>query len=72
MVDNLIGSATRADLVASTRALDRVLQWNHYVIPNWHYNKWRMAWWSHIEHPENLSGMTPAVLDTWWMKDNKR
>jgi len=72
LVDNLIGSATRADLVASTRALDRVLQWNHYVIPNWHYNKWRMAWWSHIEHPENLSGMTPAVLDTWWMKDNKR
>jgi microcin C transport system substrate-binding protein len=68
LVDSLIASHTRAELVASTRALDRVLQWNYFVIPNWFYNKWRLAWWSHIEHPEKLSGKTPAILDTWWHK----
>lgn len=72
LVDKLIASQTRADLVASSRALDRVLQWNYYSIPNWFYNKWRLAWWSHLEHPQKLSGTTPAVLDTWWMKADKK
>jgi microcin C transport system substrate-binding protein len=71
LVDKLIASGTREDLVASSRALDRVLQWNYYVIPNWFYNKWRLAWWEKLEHPEKLSGMTPAVLDTWWVKKEK-
>ena len=71
LVDTLISSQTREDLVASTRSLDRVLQWNYYSIPNWFYNKWRLAWWSHLQHPEKLSGMTPAILDTWWVKQNK-
>jgi microcin C transport system substrate-binding protein len=70
LVDTLIASQTRDELITATRALDRVLQWNYIVIPNWYYNKWRIAWWSHIEHPANLSGMTPAIVDTWWMKEN--
>jgi len=72
LVENLISAQTREDLVASTRALDRVLQWNYYTIPNWFYNKWRLAWWSKLEHPQNLSGMTPAVIDTWWAKDTQK
>lgn len=71
LVDRLIAAGTREDLIASSRALDRVLQWNYYVIPNWFYNKWRLAWWSKLEHPSKLSGMTPAVLDTWWVKQDK-
>lgn len=68
LVNNLIASDTRAELITNSRALDRVLQWNYYVIPNWHYNKWRLAWWSKLEHPEKLSGQTPAIVDTWWAK----
>lgn len=67
LVNGLIAAETRSDLVAHTSALDRVLQWNYYVIPNWYYNKWRLAWWSHLHHPDTLSNMTPAILDTWWM-----
>ena len=70
LVDQLIAAQTREELVTTTRALDRVLQWNYYGIPNWHYNKWRMAWWSKLEHPEKLSGMTPAIIDTWWIKES--
>ncbi|MDY0028838.1 MAG: extracellular solute-binding protein [Pseudobdellovibrionaceae bacterium] len=68
MVEQLIKAQTREDLVAHCRALDRVLQWNFLAIPNWYYNKWRLAWWSKLEHPEHLSGTTPAILDTWWVK----
>lgn len=71
LVEQLVRADTREDLVANTRALDRVLQWNHYVIPNWYYNKWRLAWWSKLEHPQKLSGQTPAITDTWWLKEGK-
>lgn len=70
LVDKLVASQTRDDLIAATRALDRVLQWNYYCIPNWYYNKWRLAWWEKLEHPSKLSGMTPAILDTWWIKQD--
>lgn len=68
LVDNVIAADTREELVTSCRALDRVLQWNYLAIPNWSYNKWRLAWWANIDHPEKLSGKTPAILDTWWAK----
>ncbi len=68
LVDGLIGANTRAELVAHCRALDRVLQWNYFLIPHWSYNKWRLAWWSHLQHPEKMSGSTPAIIDTWWAK----
>lgn len=72
LVDKLIAAQTRDGLIMATRALDRVLQWNYYVIPNWHYNKWRIAWWSYIEHPKTLSGQTPAIVDTWWADEGKQ
>ena len=68
LVDKIIAADTRAELITATRALDRVLLWNYYVIPNWYFDKWRMAWWSKLEHPEKLSGTTPGVVDTWWVK----
>ena len=49
------------------RALDRVLQWGYYVIPNWHIKTWRVAYWNHIGHP----AITPRYdigVETWWSK----
>ncbi|MCB1550811.1 MAG: ABC transporter substrate-binding protein [Alphaproteobacteria bacterium] len=68
LVEQIISANTREDLVAHSRALDRVLQWNYYTIPNWYYNKWRIAWWAKLDHPKTLSGLTPAITDTWWVK----
>lgn len=72
LVDKLISAQSREELIVATRALDRVLQWNYFIIPNWHYNKWRIAWWTHIEHPKTLSGQTPAIVDTWWADEGKQ
>lgn len=71
LVRGLIAANTREELVTHTRALDRVLQWNYYAIPNWHFGKWRLAWWSKLDHPATLSGQTPAIVDTWWVKAEK-
>ena len=66
LIEELIVAQSREDLVTHIRALDRILLAGHYVIPMWHYNKWRIARWAHIQHPENLSGISPLISDTWW------
>ena len=67
LVESLINADSRQSLIAHTRALDRVLQWGFYVVPNWHIKTWRVAYWNHIGHPA-----TPPKYDigvnTWWVK----
>lgn len=72
MIDGIIHATSRDDLVTKVRAMDRVLLWNHYVIPMWHYPKWRIARWNHIAHPETLSDISPLVSYTWWSKDAEK
>ena len=54
MIDQVIFAKSRADLVAATKALDRVLLWNHYVVPQWTYGKMRTARWDRFGHPDPL------------------
>jgi microcin C transport system substrate-binding protein len=68
IVEDLIKAKTAEDLEAYCHALDRILQWNYYVIPEWHLDHWRLAWWKKLEKPEHLSGLTPGISDTWWAK----
>ncbi len=68
LIEGIINATSRDDLVVKTRALDRVLLHSYYIIPHWHYNKWRIAYWSHLEHPETLSPLSPSITDTWWAK----
>jgi hypothetical protein len=57
--------------VAHARALDRVLQWGYYVIPNWHIKTWRVAYWNHIGHPK-VSPKYDIGTDTWWVKPDAK
>ncbi len=66
LVEEIIRAKSRKDLVTKVRVLDRILLWNHYVIPMWHYPKWRIAYWDKIARPDNLSGISPNITQTWW------
>lgn len=68
LIEKLIQAKSRADLVAATQALDRVLQWGWYVVPQWHYGKTRVAYWKHIAHPESMPTHSPSagVPSIWW------
>lgn len=70
LVHAVIRAQSREALMASTRALDRALQWNHYVIPNWHLDRYRVARWRHIEYPAQHADYGLA-LDTWWASEEK-
>ena len=69
LVEQLINADSRKSLVAHARALDRVLQWGYYVIPNWHIKTWRVAYWNHIGHPK-ISPKYDIGTATWWIKPN--
>lgn len=68
LIEKIIQAPSREELVALTRALDRVLLAGHYVIPQWHIDHWRIAYWAKLGLPENLSDLTPSITDTWWVK----
>ncbi len=67
LVEQLIAADSRQELVTRTRALDRVLLWGHYVVPNWHIKTWRVAYWNHLAHPETTPRQDIGLM-TWWKK----
>jgi len=72
LIDRLIFTKDRADLVAATKALDRVLLWNFYVVPQWTYGKVRSARWDRFGRPENMPKYGLAAFPTiWWWDADK-
>ena len=73
-VDALIAKMTeareRGDFVDVVRAMDRVLMWGHYMIPLYHLNDDRFAYWDKFGRPE-YTPVYGAVLDAWWEESGK-
>ncbi len=71
LIDTIILAKDRADLVAATRALDRVLLWNFYVVPQWYYPFDRLASWDRFGRPEKLPAQNPGTILGWWLDAKK-
>jgi microcin C transport system substrate-binding protein len=72
LIDRIIFAKSREDLVAATHALDRVLLWNHYVVPQWTYGKERTARWDRFGRPEKLPEYAASAFPTiWWWDEQK-
>ncbi|NOG72492.1 extracellular solute-binding protein [Roseicella sp. DB1501] len=67
LVELVIAAPDRAELVARTRALDRVLLWNDYMIPHWHSRTFRVAYWDKLGRPPRNPRFALA-LDSWWVE----
>ena len=72
LIDRVIFAKDRAELVAATKALDRVLMWNHYVVPQWTYGKQRTARWDRFARPETMPLYGAAAFPTIWWWDAAR
>ncbi|PNH82142.1 extracellular solute-binding protein [Vibrio diazotrophicus] len=57
-------------LLSLGRALDRILQWNFYIIPQWHSSLYRVAMWDKFERPSVIPKYDLG-LDTWWISKEK-
>jgi microcin C transport system substrate-binding protein len=71
LVDKVIFAKDREELVAATRALDRVLLWNDFVVPQWFAPKVRIAYWNRYGQPATLPALTPGFIQVWWLDPEK-
>ncbi len=69
MIDKIVAAKTPGELTAATRALDRVLLWNHYVVPQWSYSFLRTARWDRFSRPQTMPKYGLAAFPTLWWWD---
>jgi microcin C transport system substrate-binding protein len=72
LIERVIFTKDRDDLVAATRALDRVLLWNHYVVPQWTYGNVRTARWDRFGRPDLMPKYGTSAFPTIWWWDEAR
>ncbi|MCU7646820.1 extracellular solute-binding protein [Pseudomonas piscis] len=66
LLEQLLAAQSRDEQLAAGRALDRVLLWQHYMIPNWYLNYHRLAYrnrFAFVTTPPYTLG-----LGAWWLK----
>ncbi|MEM7524803.1 MAG: extracellular solute-binding protein, partial [Pseudomonadota bacterium] len=71
LIDRIIFAKDRETLEAASRALDRVLLWNHYMIPQLYASKERIAWWDRFGHPDPLPPRAIGFPTVWWWDEAK-
>jgi len=71
LVEKLIHAPDRASLVTICHALDRVLLWNHYVIPHWRSEFLHAAYWDMFGHPQAMPKYGISFPDMWWIDQEK-
>jgi microcin C transport system substrate-binding protein len=69
LVEMVIAAPSREELVQRTRALDRVLLWGHYVVPNWHLNADRLLYWDKYDRPDTTPDQGTSTNYWWWDED---
>jgi microcin C transport system substrate-binding protein len=72
LIERVIFAKSRGELVAATRALDRVLLWNHYVVPQFTDDKVSAARWDRFGRPGSLPEYGGAAFPTVWWWDAER
>jgi microcin C transport system substrate-binding protein len=66
LIDRIIFAKDREELVAASRALDRVLLWNDYVVPQFYSDVDRTARWNRFAHPDKMPEFTYGFPMIWW------
>ena len=70
LIELVISAPDRDSLVACTRTLDRVLLWQHYLIPNWHITQHRIVYWNKFSRPA-IAPRYALGFYTWWVDADK-
>ena len=70
LIEQIISAPNRTELVAATRALDRVLLWGHYVVPQWHSQTYRLAFWDRFGRPKTAPKYGVGFY-SWWIDPKK-
>jgi microcin C transport system substrate-binding protein len=72
LIERIVFAKDREELVAASKALDRVLLAHNYMVPQWTSLKQRTARWNRYSHPENMPRYAGAAFPSiWWYDETK-
>jgi microcin C transport system substrate-binding protein len=71
LIDRVIFAKNREELVAATHALDRVLLWGFYLVPQWHNPEAWVAYWNKFGIPEHQPSYAGVDLESWWIHEHR-
>ncbi|NJM29410.1 MAG: ABC transporter substrate-binding protein [Rhizobiales bacterium] len=71
IVEKLIFATDREQLTFASRALDRALIWNHYVVPMWFIPYERTARWDRFGRPGKIPDYSTGFPGIWWWDDER-
>ncbi len=71
LIERIINARDLETLTTAARALDRVLLWQHLIIPHWSINTFRVAYWNIFEMPKTRPYYALG-FDSWWMKSSNK
>ncbi len=66
LLDKVVEAKSRSDLVAATRAIDRVLRAGHYWVPQWYKASHHVAYWDKFSFPPEKPKYSRGAPETWW------
>jgi microcin C transport system substrate-binding protein len=71
LINKVVFAKDRDELLAATKALDRVLLAGYYVIPSYTLRKERVAHWDRFSHSDTLPAYSNGFPETWWYDEAK-
>ena len=71
LIDRVIFAKDRNELIAATHALDRVLLWGYYYVPQYHNAEIWVAYWNKFGVPETQPSYIGVDIDSWWILQDR-
>ena len=71
LIAEIVAATDRPTLTAAVQALDRVLLWGHYIIPQWFKGTHHLVYWDKFGRPAVKPRYALGVADTWWVDGEK-
>lgn len=71
LVEHIVSARSRDELRTATRALDRVLMWGWYVVPNWYSGTVKLGYWDRFARPAVKPAYDVGLIETWWIDQAK-
>ena len=71
LIEHLVAAGDRDELTTAARALDRVLLWNHYIVPQWFKAAHNIAYWDKFGRPPSKPKYAEGYPHTWWYDETR-
>ena len=71
LITEVAAATDRDSLIAAARALDRVLLWGHYMVPQWYKGAHHLVYWNKFDRPALKPRYARGIIDTWWVDREK-